>query len=100
MQAYQFAFDPRAARDTIESSAKPVAMGVLAVVQRSLDGQEYPFEAHIKECWDPDDEIFSAWPRMEPSSAYFVIFSSVSSAGMVNPALEGTIINTLPSSTD
>lgn len=96
LQAYKFSFDPRTARETIDSSAKPVAMGVVPVVARSSDGQTYPFEARIKECWDAEDEVFSTWPRMEPSSAYFVVFSSVSSAGRVSAGLEGTVVNTLP----
>lgn len=71
-------------------------MGVLPVVTRASSDGAYTFEARIEDCWDPEDAVFSTWPRMQPSSAYFVVFSAASSAGRVSPGLEGTVVNTLP----
>lgn len=101
VQAYEFMFDPRNGKETVASSVKPVATGVVvvtdAIVVESSDGPEttFSFRADISECWQADHEEFGTWPRMQPSTSYFVVFAVASSTGNLNPALEGTIASTL-----
>lgn len=101
MQAYEFMFDHRNGKETVASSVKPVSTGVVfvtdATVVESSEGTEtiFPFRADISQCWQADDEEFGTWPRMQPSTSYFVVFAAASAAGMYNPALEGTIASTL-----
>lgn len=100
VQAYEFMFDPRNGQETVASNVKPVSTGVIVVtdamqVKSSSDtATTFPFHASISECWQADHEEFGSWPRMAPSTSYFVVFAVAGSTGNLNPALEGTIAST------
>lgn len=98
MQAYEFTFDPRKGREMVYSSLKPVATGVSIVADSAgatESSQGYPFQAEIRECWEEGHEEFGGWPRMVPSTTYFVVFAVASSTGSLNPVIEGTMASTV-----
>lgn len=55
----------------------------------------FPFRTDISQCYNDDDAEFRTWPKMQPSTSYFVVFAVAGATGNLNPALEGTIASTL-----
>lgn len=95
VQAYEFAFNPSAGLDALDSNLRPVSAGTLPILPAaSGGGNNIDFTLMIRECFDAADAVFSTWPQMEAGTGYFALFALGSQYGALNEAFEGAVAST------
>ena len=95
LQAYEFAFNPQAGLDALNSNLRPVSAGSLPVLPSSGGNtSSISFDLLMRGCYEASDPVFSTWPEIEPATGYFALFALASQHGVLNSAFEGAVAST------